>query len=162
MKYPFWYVTPQCMYIKATTCLFKVQVKLTWPLLSILEKLTLALIGVLRSGSTPWPVPMVSQTVFTVGSVCTMLAEAHHSRPRLRGFCPIRCLLTVALHTMGSMTIALTSRMHKNWLNVITVKTIIKCFKTASIWHLQNVSYVLIKVTSKGKLARKCPSEHNF
>ena len=68
-------------------------------------KLTLALVGSLRGGPSPWPVPMVGQTGLTVLAVSSVLAKAMH-RSLLIVFSVRRI---VGRDAMGCVTITLTS-----------------------------------------------------
>ena len=69
-------------------------------------KLTLALVGSLRGGPSPWPVPMVGQTGLTVLAVSSVLAKALHRRLFIMGFDRLRI---IDGKTMGCVTITLTS-----------------------------------------------------
>ena len=62
--------------------------------------LTFALIGDLRCGSSPGPIPMIGQAVLAVGTVSAVLAEAHHRRRAV--------VDPVTLDAVSSVTVALT------------------------------------------------------
>ena len=65
--------------------------------------LTFALIGIFLGSPAPRHIPMVVLTLFAVGSVCAVLAEALHSCVRLAA---IGCLSVLNLDALVSVTVA--------------------------------------------------------